>query len=55
MFKWYASIRNLKTGRSFEIGERSEAALQKTLREIQRKGYENLDDCSVYIYKEEQI
>lgn len=53
MTKYYATITNLRTGRQFEIGEYSEAALRKTLDVIHKTGYENLDECRVTVYTAE--
>lgn len=53
MSKYYATITNVKTGNQFTIGEYSEKELQKTLNEIQKTGFENLDNCSVDVQKVE--
>ena len=54
MKHYYATITNRVTGRQFEIGAWSEKELRRDLEDIHRSGSENLDDCCVYIYEEEQ-
>ena len=50
MIKWYATITNLKNGEQFTVGEYSQKDLQKTLKDIQKIGRANLDDCQVDVY-----
>lgn len=50
MIKWYATITNIESGNQLTVGEYSKKALQKTLRDIQKRKIENLDKCQVDVY-----